>query len=195
MAKSHQLLLLFGIVMLSAAIFYIAPSRNRSSALPAASARIIKIAAATPLQISLPMKGLKASDIQDTFDQMRDGKRKHEGTDIMAPRGTPILAVNDGKIVKLFLSKPGGITIYHFDPSEEYCYYYAHLDRYADGVTEGMTVHRGDVIGFVGSTGNANPAAPHLHFEIHQLEADKHWWSGVPLNPYQYLVNALPAAE
>ena len=81
-----------------------------------------------PLDISLPMKGLKMSDIHDTFDEARDGARKHGATDIMAARGTPVLAVNDGRIVKLFLSKPGGITIYQFDPSEKYCYYYAHLD-------------------------------------------------------------------
>lgn len=145
-----------------------------------------------PLHISLPLKGLSASDLHDTFDEVHgeDGKR-HEATDIMAPRGTPVLAVNDGAIVKLFLSKPGGNTIYQFDPSEEYCYYYAHLDRYADGIAEGLMVHRGDVIGFVGSTGNANPSAPHLHFEIHQLDGEKRWWKGTAINPYQYLVNAL----
>ena len=149
-----------------------------------------------PLHISLPLKGLTASDIQDTFDQVRgEGGRKHEATDLMAPRGTPVLAVNDGVIVKLFLSKPGGNTIYQFDPSEEYCYYYAHLDHYADGIAEGLIVHRGDVIGFVGSTGNANPSAPHLHFEIHQLDGEKHWWKGTAINPYLYLVNALHSAE
>src|SRR5271165_2760923 len=145
-----------------------------------------------PLHLSLPLQGLSASDLHDTFDEVHgEGGKKHEATDIMAPRGTPVLAVNDGKIVKLFLSKPGGNTIYQFDPSEEYCYYYAHLDRYADGTAEGLIVHRGDVIGFVGSTGNANQSAPHLHFEIHQLDREKRWWKGTAINPYQYLVNAL----
>jgi murein DD-endopeptidase MepM/ murein hydrolase activator NlpD len=144
-----------------------------------------------PLHISLPLAGLQLSDIHDTFDQVRGGTRKHEATDIMSPRGTPVLAVNDGKIVKLFLSKPGGNTIYQFDPSEQYCYYYAHLDRYAPGIAEGIAVHRGDVIAFVGSTGNADPSTPHLHFEIHRLDAEKHWYQGTPVNPYQYLVNAL----
>ena len=95
------------------------------------------------LRISLPIKDLKASDIHDTFTQRRGGgTRPHEAADIMSPRGTPVLAVNDGKIVKLFLSKPGGNTIYQFDPSERYCYYYAHLDRYADGVAAGKIVRR-----------------------------------------------------
>jgi murein DD-endopeptidase MepM/ murein hydrolase activator NlpD len=143
------------------------------------------------LDISLPMRGLKMSDIHDTFDQVREGTRRHEATDIMAPRGTPVLAVNDGKIVKLFLSKPGGKTIYQFDLSERYCYYYAHLDRYADGLAEGRVVHRGDTIGFVGSTGNADPSTPHLHLEIHRLDPEKLWYRGTAINPYPYLVNAL----
>jgi peptidoglycan LD-endopeptidase LytH len=147
------------------------------------------------LQISLPMKGLKLPDIQDTFEQTRGGTRRHEATDIMAPRGTPVLAVNDGRIVKLFLSKPGGNTIYQFDPSEKFCYYYAHLDRYAGGIAEGAMVHRGEVIGFVGSTGNADPSAPHLHFEIHRLDAQKLWYHGTPINPYSYLVEAWRAGK
>jgi peptidoglycan LD-endopeptidase LytH len=147
------------------------------------------------LQISLPMKGLKLPDIQDTFEQTRGGTRRHEATDIMAPRGTPVLAVNDGRIVKLFLSKPGGNTIYQFDPSEKFCYYYAHLDRYAGGIAEGTMVHRGEVIGFVGSTGNADPSAPHLHFEIHRLDSQKLWYHGVSINPYSYLVEAWRAGK
>src|SRR5271165_6998891 len=145
------------------------------------------ISSQDPLDIALPIDGLKMSAIHDTFDEARDGSRKHGATDIMAPRGTPVRAVNDGRIVKLFLSKPGGITIYQFDPSEKYCYYYAHLDRYAAGIVEGSIVHRGETIAFVGSTGNANPANPHLHFEIHRLGADRHWYQGTSLNPYPYL--------
>jgi murein DD-endopeptidase MepM/ murein hydrolase activator NlpD len=143
------------------------------------------------LRISLPMKNLKASDIIDTYEQLRGGTRRHEATDIMAPRGTPVLAVNDGKIEKLFLSKPGGNTIYQFDPTARYCYYYAHLDRYVDGLAAGQTVHRGEIIAYVGSTGNADPSAPHLHFEIHELTPEKRWWQGNPINPYPYLMSAL----
>jgi murein DD-endopeptidase MepM/ murein hydrolase activator NlpD len=144
------------------------------------------------LHISLPMKDIRASDIHDTFNDRRGGgTRPHEAADIMAPRGTPVLAVNDGKIEKLFLSKPGGNTIYQFDPTERYCYYYAHLDRYAPGIGAGRFVHRGELIAYVGSTGNADPSAPHLHFEIHELTPEKHWWQGTPINPYPFLLNAL----
>jgi murein DD-endopeptidase MepM/ murein hydrolase activator NlpD len=144
------------------------------------------------LRISLPMKDLKASDIHDTFNDRRGGgTRPHEATDIMAPRGTPVLAVNDGKIEKLFLSKPGGNTIYEFDPTERYCYYYAHLDHYAAGIVAGKLVHRGEVIAYVGSTGDADPSAPHLHFEIHELTPEKRWWTGTAINPYPYLMNAV----
>ena len=144
-----------------------------------------------PLHISLPLAGLKLSDIHDTFDQVRGGTRKHEATDIMSPRGTPVLAVNDGKIVKLFLSKPGGNTIYQFDPSEQYCYYYAHLDRYAPGLKEGMLLRKGDVLGYVGSTGDASPNAPHLHFAIYLLGPHKRWWKGAPIDPYPVIERSL----
>jgi murein DD-endopeptidase MepM/ murein hydrolase activator NlpD len=144
-----------------------------------------------PISIGLPLEHLQLPDIQDTYNDSRGGgSRKHEATDIMAPRGTPIRAVSDGTIKKLFLSKPGGITIYQFDPSETYCYYYAHLDRYADGLREGQQVKRGDLLGYVGSTGDANPSAPHLHFAIFQLGPEKKWWQGTPLNPYSILVDA-----
>ena len=105
----------------------------------------------------------------------------------MAPRGTPVLAVDDGRIVKLFDSKPGGTTVYQFDPSEKFAYYYAHLDRYAAGLAEGQQVKRGDVIAYVGSSGNANPAAPHLHFSVFVLGAEKQWWKGTAIDPYPLL--------
>jgi murein DD-endopeptidase MepM/ murein hydrolase activator NlpD len=105
--------------------------------------------------------------------------------DILAPRNTPVQAVDDGTIAKLFLSKAGGNTIYQFDPSGRLCYYYAHLERYADGLHEGQAVSRGQVIGYVGISGNAAPDAPHLHFAVNQLNADRHWWQGRGLDPYE----------
>jgi len=108
--------------------------------------------------------------------------------DIMKPRGTPVVAAVDGPVMKLFLSKPGGITVYQFDNAKQYCYYYAHLDRYADGVKEGMQVKRGQLLAYVGSTGDASPGAPHLHFEIMKLGPEKKWWSGTTsINPYPVL--------
>jgi murein DD-endopeptidase MepM/ murein hydrolase activator NlpD len=141
-----------------------------------------------PRSLIIPVEGVSAADIQDTFDQGRGTERKHEATDILAPRGTPVIAADDGVIKKLFLSKPGGNTIYQFDPTEQYCYYYAHLDRYADVIREGMTVKQGQVIGYVGTTGNAPANTPHLHFGIFKLGAEKRWWEGTPINPYPILI-------
>ena len=98
-----------------------------------------------------------------------------------------MLAIDDGVIRKLFVSVKGGLTIYQFDPQEEYCYYYAHLDHYAAGLKENKTVHHGEVIGYVGTTGDAPPNIPHLHFEIAKLGSDKKWWQGSPINPYPLL--------
>ena len=128
-------------------------------------------------EIAPPIQGLKAADVRDMFSEIHNG-HAHEAIDIMEPRGNPVHAVVPGTIRKLFLSKPGGITVYEVDEKGVYCYYYAHLDRYADGLHEQMRVARGDVIGFVGSTGNANANAPHLHFAIFELGPEKEWWKG-----------------
>ena len=116
--------------------------------------------------LTLPIQNLRARDIRDTFEEGRAEGKLHEATDILAPRGTPVVAVEAGIIQKLFLSEPGGITIYEFDRAGVFCYYYAHLERYAAGLTEGMPVRRGEVIGYVGTTGNAPLQTPHLHFAI-----------------------------
>jgi murein DD-endopeptidase MepM/ murein hydrolase activator NlpD len=135
----------------------------------------------------MPVQGAKASEIQDTFSDARSGGRVHEATDILAPRNTPVFAMDDGVIRKLFTSVKGGLTIYQFDPSETYCFYYAHLDHYASGIKENMPVRRGQLIGYVGTTGDAPPETPHLHLEITRLGADKHWWQGTDINPYPLL--------
>ena len=134
----------------------------------------------------VPVEGADLSRIKDTFSDSRGGRR-HQATDIMAPRGTPVLAAGDGTIEKLFLSRRGGITIYEFDPSRTWCYYYAHLDRYAD-IREGMKVRQGQTIGYVGSSGDASAEAPHLHFEISLLGSEKHWWEGTSINPHPILM-------
>lgn len=138
-------------------------------------------------RLDLPVKGASRGDLRDSFNDARDGARAHEALDMLAPRNTPVLAVEDGKIVKLFFSKAGGITIYQFDPSSRFVYYYAHLEKYADGLAEGNTVQRGQVIGYVGTTGNAPKDTPHLHFAIFQLDEKKEWWKGTPLDPYPIL--------
>ena len=132
--------------------------------------------------LEFPVRGYEAA-LRDNFDERR-GNVPHEALDIMAPRGTPVVAVDDGEIAKLFRSKPGGLTIYQFDPSKKLAYYYAHLDRYAPGLEQGGKVKRGQVIGFVGSTGNARADAPHLHFTVYVLPPEKQWWKGVAINPF-----------
>jgi len=168
-----------------------------NTASPTASAQT-PIAAATstitpPIQspaagtLLIPVAGVVASQLSDTFNDTRDGTRRHEALDIMASRGTPVLAASDGKVAKLFTSVPGGLTIYEFDPTATYAYYYAHLDRYAPGLAEGKALKRGDLIGYVGSTGDASPDAPHLHFAISVLGPEKQWWKGTAVNPYPLL--------
>ena len=137
--------------------------------------------------LTLPVQGIKRDDLRDTFNEMRGATRRHEALDVLAPRNTPVLAVEDGKIAKLFLSEAGGITLYQFDPSQSYAYYYAHLERYADGLKEGAEVKRGQVLGYVGTTGNAPRDTPHLHFAIFKLGDDKRWWQGTAIDPYSVL--------
>ena len=136
----------------------------------------------------IPVEGIAPQALQNNYDQGR-GTGRHEAIDIMAPRGTRVFAVDDGKLVKLFTSVPGGLTAYQFDPRGQLAYYYAHLDRYADGLKEGMPLRRGDLIGYVGSSGNASPAAPHLHFAVFRLGPEQQWWKGEPVNPYRALQN------
>ncbi|WP_127169762.1 M23 family metallopeptidase [Xanthomonas sp. BRIP62415] len=135
----------------------------------------------------IPVQGISSGQLQNTFTDARSEGRVHDAIDILAPTGTPVIAVADGTVEKLFNSERGGLTIYQFDPAGTYCYYYAHLERYADGLAEKQSIKRGQIIGYVGSTGNADPAAPHLHFEIHRLGPEKQWWKGEVLNPYPVL--------
>jgi murein DD-endopeptidase MepM/ murein hydrolase activator NlpD len=135
----------------------------------------------------IPVEGVKREALRDTFKDARALGRVHNAIDIMAPRGTEVRAVDDGTIVKLFTSKAGGLTLYQFDSTETFSYYYAHLDRYASGVAEQQAVRRGQLLGYVGSTGNASADAPHLHFEISRLGPDKKWWHGDAIDPYPLL--------
>ncbi|MEQ8034372.1 M23 family metallopeptidase [Xanthomonas sp. WHRI 6106] len=153
---------------------------------PAASAPTADASAAGS-GLLIPVQGIGRDQLQDTFTDARSEGRVHDAIDILAPSGTPVLAVADGTVEKLFNSERGGLTVYQFAPGGTYCYYYAHLERYADGLAETQSIQRGQVIGYVGSTGNANPAAPHLHFEIHRLGPEKQWWKGDVLNPYPIL--------
>jgi peptidoglycan LD-endopeptidase LytH len=135
--------------------------------------------------LRLPIDDAKVEAMKDQFDDPRDaGGRPHEAVDILAPRNTLIRAVEDGTVAKLFTSKAGGLTIYQFDPSGRFCYYYAHLERYAAGLHDGQHVSQGEVIGYVGTSGNAPANTPHLHFAVFELDADRHWWKGRAIDPY-----------
>lgn len=164
-----------------------APASGAARAAPAGTAAAPAATTIGPTGLLLPVSGMTAADLADTFSDRRGTERVHEALDIMAPAGTPVLAVADGHIEKLFDSANGGLTIYQFEPSGRYVYYYAHLQRYAAGLEEGDRVRRGQVIGYVGSSGNASPEAPHLHFAIFRLGPEKRWWEGTPINPYALL--------
>lgn len=135
--------------------------------------------------LTLPVEGVDRDRLHDSFDDPRSQGRVHRAIDIMAPRGSPVFAVENGTVARLDDSQAGGgIVVYQYDPGRTYVYYYAHLEKWADGLEEGDRVGRGQVIGYVGTTGNAPPDAPHLHFAITLADADGRWWNGVPINPF-----------
>lgn len=138
-------------------------------------------------RLLVPVEGIAREALYDSYSDERGGGRSHEAIDIMAARGTPVRAVEGGTVARLFTSKAGGLTVYQFDPTSTFSYYYAHLDRYADGLSEGQALTAGQVIGYVGSTGNAAANAPHLHFAIFRLGPERQWWKGDPINPYPLL--------
>jgi murein DD-endopeptidase MepM/ murein hydrolase activator NlpD len=140
-------------------------------------------------QLMVPVAGVGPERLRDSdYLAPRDGgARVHRALDIMAPRGTPVLSADDGRVFKVGTSSLGGLTVYVIDLTERFIYYYAHLDRYRDGIREGMSVARGELIGYVGSTGNASPTAPHLHFQAMRFRRDR-YWDGEPLNPKPFLV-------
>jgi peptidoglycan LD-endopeptidase LytH len=137
-------------------------------------------------RLTVPVVGVTKRSLRDTYHEQR-GSRMHEALDIPAPRGTQVVAAGDGRVVKLFHSIAGGLTVYQFDPSERFAYYYAHLDHYAQSLTESMMLKRGDAIGAVGTSGNARDDSPHLHFAIFRLGPEKRWWKGSPVNPFPLL--------
>jgi murein DD-endopeptidase MepM/ murein hydrolase activator NlpD len=140
-------------------------------------------------RLLIPVEGVTVDKLRDTYSESRgNGRRTHEAIDIMAPRGTPVIASAPGTIDKLFLSKAGGNTIYLRSEDRRTIQYYAHLDQYAAGLREGRKVARGERLGTVGSTGNASENAPHLHFAILRTEPDAEWWEPTSaLNPYALL--------
>jgi len=138
-------------------------------------------------ELRIPVQGVEPEALVPSFDDPRGGGRRHEAIDILAPRGTAVLAVESGRIARLFVSDAGGLTVYQFDPDEAYVYYYAHLARYATGLADGDEVVAGQVLGYVGTTGNAPKDVPHLHFAIMRLTPARRWWDGTAVDPYPLL--------
>lgn len=160
--------------------------------IPATSPDLLKPGAG-PRPLAMPVEGIDPSTMHESFDEMRGGAtRRHEALDILAPRGTRVLATDAGTVKKLFTSAAGGLTVYQYDPDERYCYYYAHLDAYAPGLHEGQILGRGDLVGYVGTTGNAPKDTPHLHFSVIRLDPDRRWWTGTPIDPYPLLYRPRP---
>lgn len=157
---------------------------------PAARAPVAVAEPVADIALQVPVQGVGAAELRDSFADRRDaGSRPHEAIDIPAPAGTPVLAAAAGTVEKLFLSKAGGLTIYVRSPDRRLIAYYAHLEAYAPGLAAGQQVARGQQIGTVGSSGNADSAVPHLHFAIMQADPAAGWWQrGKPINPYPLLV-------
>ena len=176
-------MLRFAVVVLATA-FALGRNVGRASARPDAGDGLKPVL--HPSGITIPVAGVTSAQLKDSFDEPRSG-HLHHALDILAPRGTAVVAAVDGTIRKLFVSGAGGITIYEFDGDAALVYYYAHLDRYADGIREGMRVRQGDVIGYVGTTGNAPASTPHLHFAIGRLTPAKKWWESEAIDPYPLL--------
>lgn len=150
----------------------------------------------------VPVAGVEPHRLRDSFAAGRDGgARQHNAIDIMAPHGTPILAADDGRVIRMSRSALGGITVYTTDPHGRLVYYYAHMDGYHERLAEGMAIQRGDTLGFVGSTGNARANEPHLHFQVMRMPEDRRrYWDGEPINPFEVLVaagvaNATPVTQ
>jgi murein DD-endopeptidase MepM/ murein hydrolase activator NlpD len=138
--------------------------------------------------LAVPVVGVYPDQIPDTFNAGRSGGRTHNAVDILAPRGTPVLSADDGRVARLGSNALGGITVYAVDPDRRFVYYYAHLDRYRAGLAEGMPLAKGEVIGYVGTTGNAPPGTPHLHFQVMRVGDGRRWWAGTPVDPRPYFV-------
>jgi murein DD-endopeptidase MepM/ murein hydrolase activator NlpD len=138
--------------------------------------------------LMVPVVGVRARDVPDTYHALRSGNRRHNATDIMAARGTAVVSADAGRVIKLATNASGGTTIYATDPHERFIYYYAHLHRYHEGIAEGMKLAKGQVIGYVGTTGNAPANVPHLHFQAMRARDVRRWWEGDPLDVRPYLV-------
>jgi len=166
---------------------------DASAAVPLATAAILGSSMEADVEylhsraLVLPVAGIRPDQLSDSFDEPRDGSRRHRAIDILAPRGTPVLAADDGHVLRVSWNSAGGNTVYATDTESRIVYYYAHLDHYHESIVAGMPISKGDTIGFVGTTGNAPKDIPHLHFQIMRMPHDGKYWNGEPINPFSIL--------
>jgi murein DD-endopeptidase MepM/ murein hydrolase activator NlpD len=199
MATAHAVPALRRSLTVALAVLLSACSRARVATEPqpvvappsAATETLTPEAALAARSLIIPVTGVDPSRVRDSYTAARGG-RTHDAVDIMAPRGTPVVAADSGIILKLRQHEAGGITIYQLDPGERFVYYYAHLDRYEEGLVEGKVVRQGDVLGFVGTTGNAPKNLPHLHFQVMLYRGRGQYWGGEPINPHPYFTHTGP---
>ena len=158
----------------------VSPTNNINSSDPTASPR-------SPAKLIIPVVGIRPEQLRDTFSEARSEGRVHDAIDIPAARGTPVIAAADGPIVKLFQSERGGTTIYQLSTDGKFVYYYAHLDRYAEGLAEAHFAKQGETIAYVGDSGNAGSGNYHLHFSVAEISDPKNFWHGININPYPLL--------
>ncbi len=162
--------------------------RAATPTVPSSPVSAADLAALRARTLLVPVANVRAASLRGSFDAPRDGGgRTHLALDILAPRGTPVLAADDGRVWTVRQNALGGLTVYAVDPDDRFVFYYAHLDRYRDGLFDGMPLLKGDTLGFVGTTGNAPPDAPHLHFQIARIGTDRKWWTGTPIDPLPFL--------
>jgi murein DD-endopeptidase MepM/ murein hydrolase activator NlpD len=170
-----------------------ASSGSSGAAVPLATAAVLGGSAEADVEylrshrLQLPVAGIRPEQLEDSFDTPRDGTRRHRAIDILAPRGTPVLAADDGRVLRVSWNSAGGNTVYATDVEGRIVYYYAHLDHYRESLAAGMPLAKGDTIGFVGTTGNAPKDIPHLHFQIMRMPHDGKYWNGDPINPFGIL--------
>ena len=170
----------------------VAPAGEEHVSTPLPSPAPEPVPALPQASLPMPVAGASVESLRDSFLDGRGG-RKHQAIDIMAPRGTPVVAVADGEVAKVYRHALGGLSVYQYDGERRFAYYYAHLDRFAPGLAAGRPLRQGDLIGYVGSTGNVT-GSPHLHFAAYRLGAERQWWRGKPVNPYTLLTPPAPAS-
>jgi peptidoglycan LD-endopeptidase LytH len=184
----------FGMVLIGGCAHPASPPSPRPEPGPSITASDVEYFAQHPLMV--PVEDVEPSRVPDTYNAPRASGRIHAATDIVAPRGTPVLAAIQGEVLRIRQNPAGGTVAYLVDEDRRYVYYYAHLDRYSDQLTEGLHVRQGDVIGYVGTTGNAPPDTPHLHFQAMRLrEGQRDWWNGTPVDVRPFMKSKGRAAE